>query len=426
MFSHLLLERALLRTGRQWYAPYPALIDNVVIDSRIAKPGDLFIAFKGERVDGNDFIPELLDRGVWCVGERTDITGAFYVPVSDSLRFLQILAKERVAAKGRCLIVGISGSSGKTTTRELIVAAARKAGLFVHSTQGNLNNHIGLPLTLLAMPERCDMCVCEMGMNHAGELRMLADIASPDIAVLTNIGFAHIGNFSSREDLANAKLELFNGSRSALIRDDDSWMVKWADKAERARKRVYRFRMPEHFDGQAANLPLFMAENAYTAYELLRSLRIPVQYEEVVAIAGKKQLPKYRGEIVEKAGRLFVMDCYNANPDSMRKSIRSFIRNYENADRPLVLVLGEMKELGKFSHYFHQELVNYVKTFKVLHKVFLLGTEFEKEQAELLECQKCQLVHSLAELARLLPQDGIFLLKGSRSNALERLVESEV
>lgn len=425
MFSHLLLERAASHCGSQWRSMRPAMIREVVIDSRFAVENGVFIAFKGENRDGHDFIPQLLEKGVFCVGEMDSFHNEKYIKVPSSLEFLQQLSRERIALKGSLTIVALSGSSGKTTTRELIVAGLMSHATMVHSTTGNLNNHIGLPLTILALPLFCDVAVFEMGMNHAKELSLLAEIAQPDIGLLTNIGFAHIGNFDSIEKLAAAKLELLEGSRGVIYRSDDQWMSVWVKNEASDEVVLYPFEMPRSFSDSLADLPQFMAENSVTAYQTLKLLLPRISLDEVGAIARRKKLPKYRGEIVVQGERHFVMDCYNANPDSMKKSIDSFISIYEKSDKPLYLVLGEMGELGKFSEYFHQELVMYLKSLKVLSRVFLVGKEFEKLRGAILEAENVKLIPALGDLSAMLPQSGVFLLKGSRSNALERLVEQK-
>ncbi|MCK5807881.1 UDP-N-acetylmuramoyl-tripeptide--D-alanyl-D-alanine ligase [bacterium] len=422
MFSHLLLERVATQCGANWNSNRPALISSVSIDSRTAIRDTLFIAFKGEFRDGHDFIPELLAKGVFCVGEVATYDDANYIKVPSSLDFLQQLSRERLRLKGELTIIAVSGSSGKTTTRELIVSGLRLYGKIVHSTTGNLNNHLGLPLTILALPLIVDIAVLEMGMNHTGEIALLTEIATPDIGVLTNIGFAHIGNFSSRDELALAKLELFEGSKSVLYRSDDKWMRQWAERSDREST---SFEMPTSFAGKLENLPHFMAENTLTAFNTIKMVVPTAKLDEIIEKSKAKKLPKYRGEMVVKGEQNFVMDCYNANPDSMKKSIDSFIKIYGRTNQPLYLVLGEMGELGNFSKYFHQELVMYIKSLKVLSRVFLTGKEFEKLRGVILECRNVEFIPSLADLRALLPKHGFFLLKGSRANALERLVEQK-
>ena len=173
MFSSLLIERAAERLGLKIKLE-PSIISGCYIDSRACGSNSLFFAFKGERVDGHSFVPELLKRGVICVGTE-DFKDKKYIKVPDTAEFMAALAKER-RNKFKGLVLCVTGSSGKTSTRQLVVSMLKELKLRVHATSGNLNNHLGMPLVILNMPLYCEALVLEIGMNHAGELKHLVDI----------------------------------------------------------------------------------------------------------------------------------------------------------------------------------------------------------------------------------------------------------
>lgn len=196
MLSHLVFNRALAKVGADKRSN-PGLFGRVFIDSRKCESRDIFLAFKGARCDGHDFVESLLKKGVICVGSRK-MEGDNYFRVENVENFLTRLASEfRDVIDTR--VVAVTGSSGKTSTRELITSMLKVSGKTVHATEGNLNNELGLPVTLLAKPLVADYTVLEMGMNHSGEIEKLCSIAKPQVSTITNIGTAHIGNFGSRK-----------------------------------------------------------------------------------------------------------------------------------------------------------------------------------------------------------------------------------
>ncbi len=440
MLAHTMVNEALARCGAK------ARVDNAVfgavtIDSRTARPGDIFCAFKGEKVDGHSFVAALAAQGVFCVGSEPLVI-AGYAQVADVARFLAVLARLRrdtLPAK----VFAITGSSGKTTTREFAARMLALCGKSVHGTSGNLNNHLGLPLTLLNAPADREFIVLEMGMNHAGEIAHLCAAADPDAALITNIGFAHIGNFDSRDALAAAKLEIFDHSRGRVAADiDDPYIARWlnahpgraATTYSTAGKEtdltvrgaddghiVMRWQGHEYI-AQMPDLPDYMVQNFAAAAALV--LPGVVSPEPLFEVFKGLNLPKYRGEEVIMGDRFVVADCYNANPDSMLRSIDNFVRKGgAGAADGRYLVLGDMAELGRFAEKFHRELVKYIKTLTVVNKSFLIGEEFEKIRDEFMDDERVAFFGSMGELAAALPSRGRFLLKGSRRNQLESLFD---
>lgn len=400
------------------------IITNCSIDSRKVDSTGVFFAFEGENVDGHDFVRELVEKGAVCVGSKDfGFADENYIVVDDVLKFMSELAKER-RKDLKSKVIALTGSSGKTSTRQLIASMLELAGKNVYATKGNYNNHIGLPLTLLNASDDADYIVLELGMNHSGEIKALTKIADPDISVINNIGTAHIGNFSSQNDLAAAKLELFDNTSGKIVADiNDPYIRDWIDKNGNT-KDIYKYSSSEalniynDFSDQSA----YMIENLICAENVIKAAGISVQDRSEVLKAVK--LPSMRGEKKVIGKRVFVVDCYNANPESMKKSIEDFLKKYGNEDEEkLYLILGSMFELGEFSKKMHRELVNYIKKANLLKRAFLVGCEFEKIRDDFLNEKKVMFSGDTADLFNLIPEEGVFLLKGSRGNKLERIIE---
>lgn len=422
MFTTILVEKVLSDNGIKRKLT-PSIISGADLDSRKCREGFMFFAFKGDNTDGHDYIPALLEKGVWCVGSQKMDSHERYIQVPDVLGFLTDIAKERRKLfKGR--VIALTGSSGKTSTREMIVSMLKLMAKTVHATTGNLNNHLGLPLVILNTPLNSDYLVLEMGMNHGGEIEHLVKIADPDYTLITNIGTAHIGNFDSQDGLADAKLEIFEFSKGICVANSgDRYIKKWVEKNRETRKVVeYNIKNARSLTALFPEIPEYMLENIYSASKVMES--VEGTYPDLKKSLENCELPKLRGEIKVFGKRKFIVDCYNANPESMKRSIESFYKKYENEkDVKRYLILGSMFELGDFSKKMHRELVNYLKTLNLLERVFLIGCEFEKTRLEFLNEKKVLFLGDISEISTYLPEDGIFLLKGSRGNRLERIFD---
>ncbi|MGI6394815.1 MAG: UDP-N-acetylmuramoyl-tripeptide--D-alanyl-D-alanine ligase [bacterium] len=422
MFTTALIEKALELQGIEKKL-VPQIISDASIDSRKCGKNSLFFAFKGENVDGHDFIPELVEKGILCVGEKEILKNPFYIKVPSVLDFLSLLAKERRKLfKGK--VFAITGSSGKTSTRQFAASLLLNLSKNVYATSGNLNNHIGLPLVILNIPLNVDCLVLEMGMSHSKEIEHLTKIADPHFSAITNIGTAHIGNFDSQSDLALAKLEIFEYSKGVAIADISNEYVKnWVEK-NRGKREIVEFSIDEvkgmyqDFD----ELEKYMVENLYLASLLVKASEgVLPNLKKTVA---KTTFPGMRGEVKEVGKRKFIVDCYNANPDSMKKSIENFYEKYSGQNnQKTYLILGSMFELGVFSKKMHEELVNYLKTLNLIDGLFLIGCEFEKIKTSSLNEKKVHFMGDIEEIIEYLPESGVFLLKGSRGNKMERIFD---
>ena len=327
----------------------------VSIDSRTLQPGATYYALRGERHDGHDFVAAALAAGaaraIVAESERPRCLRAASLPASsdrivgvpDPLRGLQDAANA-VRRRWGGPVVAVTGSAGKTTTKEMI-AAVLATRFKVLKSGGNLNNHIGVPLTLLALEPGHQIAVVEMGMNHAGEIARLAEIAEPNVGVFTNVGAAHVGLLGSIEAVAEAKRELATGVRSIagapatlVLNRDDPRVARFGEGFS---GRVVFY--PGAGDRREANAAAAVATGAVFGIDAAAAR---------AALAGLAPLAG-RGEIFTAAGMTFINDSYNANPEAMAYMLDVLART--PATRR-VAVLGEMRELGAHSAALHRDL----------------------------------------------------------------------
>jgi UDP-N-acetylmuramoyl-tripeptide--D-alanyl-D-alanine ligase len=337
-------------------------------DSRLCRPGDLYVALPGERTDGSLFV-----ESAWSAGSSVVLAdqtrrvprppkGKALVEVSDPLASLQRLAKTRREQAAGLKVVGITGSNGKTTTKDILAAILVDwKGEKVLATEGNYNSEIGLPLTMIDLRARHELAVLEMGMNRQGEMALLADIGKPDVAVITNIGSAHVGMLGSRKAVAEEKRAIFNGAGKdtvAVIGADEPWKdflleyfpgvvrpfgVWGLDGWESAENRgLDGHRLVRN--GRAIDFPLpgrHSVLNAMAAVAAASALGAP----EDSIVKGLESVKASFGRSEVMRGRVTVIrDCYNANPESLQAALDLFAETEANGKR--VLVLGELLELG--------------------------------------------------------------------------------
>lgn len=350
-------------------------ISGVVSDSRKISGGELFVPFKGEHSDGHDFIPEVLNKGVAAVLSEKNITdekGAV-IKVRNTLYALGDVAKEYMRMY-RIPVVGVTGSVGKTSTKDMISGVLSVKYNILKST-GNHNNEIGMPLTVLDMEESNNMAVLEMGMSAFGELHYLAGIAKPDVAVITNIGMSHIENLGSQEGILRAKLEIcdyFNKDNILFVNGDD----KFLKNIEKDFK-VIRYGMGEDCDIRGVDIenkgilgtnftllwegkayPVYVkAPGIHNVYNALAAIGIGICYgikpEEAAKAVGSVELTDMRMTVEELDDKIILKDFYNAAPDSVRASL-SVLKTVENHRR--VAVLGDILEMGEYAEEEHKKL----------------------------------------------------------------------
>jgi UDP-N-acetylmuramoyl-tripeptide--D-alanyl-D-alanine ligase len=415
-------------------------------DSRRVAPGSWFLALPGDRFDGHDFLPHA--RAAGCAGAVVSREPADWdrglVVVAEPLTALQDVAR---FVRGGFLgpVVGITGSAGKTSTRVMVKDVLAPLGL-VHFTQGNLNNHIGLPLTLCALPPDADALVLELGMNHPGEIRLLQAIARPTVRLITNVGAAHVEGCGSIEGVAAAKQELFDGARQGdilCVNLDDPWVsamprpegarvlsygaradatIRLTDVAVDGDRMQTRIRIETPDGAVRATLEVpgaHLAINAAAATAVAFALRVPL---DSIGAALSRFVPEGMRNRVERIGGAAVLDdAYNANPTSMIAALRTL------AALPgrRIAVLGDMLELGAAEDLSHAEVLATAASLG-LDQVWVTGERMSRVAGLYAGVRAFPDAGALAEALVQELHLGVgdaLLVKGSRGARMERVVE---
>jgi UDP-N-acetylmuramoyl-tripeptide--D-alanyl-D-alanine ligase len=434
-------------------------IKGVSIDSRNVGEGELFVALKGDRFDGHDFVPDAIKKGAWgALVERTTLEHKFsslgnlknILPVEDTLYALQEMARLH-RKKFAVPVVGITGSNGKTTTKEMLAAILRQKGP-VLKNEGNLNNHIGVPLTLLKMNHSHWAGVIEMGMSAPGEIDLLTGLVVPSIGVITNIGPAHLEFFGTMAKVAEAKGELLvnltSGATAVLNADDEHFAVlkkKFGgrlmtfgivNKADVMASEVRREK--EYSDltitaaGARINVRL-RAVGTHNVYNALAAAAAALAIGEpidVVQIGLADFLPVAgRSEIKKIDGRTVLADYYNANPASMDAAIKTLVSLKSGGKA--IAVIGDMLELGEASSEAHREIGRIAAQCKVdlLITIGDLAKHVEKGALEAgMKREQVFYAMSRENAGKLLKQltgpGDVILVKGSRGMKMEKILEA--
>jgi UDP-N-acetylmuramoyl-tripeptide--D-alanyl-D-alanine ligase len=347
------------------------------VDSRTLRPGDLFFALRGPNHDGHAYVAEVLRKGAAAVVADREVDAASseasILRVEDSLAALQALAAWARRRWGGD-VVAVTGSAGKTTTKDLI-AEMLAVDVKTAKTEGNFNNEVGLPLSLLRLDEEARVAVIEIGMNHAAEIRDLAAIARPDVGVVTNVGSAHIENFNSVEEIAAAKRELIEAlpeNGTAVLNADDGRVASFGG-IHRGRTILYgespdaqvRARNIEHsMEGVRFHVGSTVFESALSGRHGVSNILAGIAVAGIHGIPPERlqekvrkfQPGKMRGERLHHRGILVYNDCYNSNPDAVRAML-DVLRSTPARQR--IAVLGEMLELGRWAEPLHRDAGKY-------------------------------------------------------------------
>ncbi len=421
-----------------------------VKDSREVKEGDIYVALKGEKFDGNDFYLDAVNKGAKVCIITKNLTDEELkivknkciniIKVEDTLGALQKIAKFKRNLYN-IPVVAITGSVGKTSTKDMI-ASVMKEKYNTLKTEGNYNNEIGVPLTILRLNNEEAMCI-EMGMNHFGEIRKLTNIARPTIAVITNIGTAHIGNLGSRENILKAKMEILEGliGNTVIINNDNDLLNKWAIE-NKDKYNIITYGIKNNSKFMAKSIKSY--ENKSEFYINNQKIIVPVGGEHFVlnslcaiAVGNELNIPmdkiaegiknldlsKKRMEIIKnEIGTTIINDTYNANYDSMKAAIE-YLKEIKNKRK--IAVLGDMLELGSYSEKLHKDVGLLVD--KNIDILITVGKESkyiaEKSNAkEIYEFDSNN--QAIEKLKSIITKDDVILLKASNSMNFNEITNS--
>lgn len=443
------------RTGGSWSA------DAVVIDSRAVKPGDLFIAIKGERMDGHDFVAEALKRGAAGAVVSQPVKDALpekLVMVEDTLRALQAMGvfnRARSSAK----IIGVTGSVGKTSAKEMLRTALAPHGN-IFASHGNFNNHIGTPFNLANLPADAQFAIFEMGMNHSGEISELTRMVRPDVSIITNVEAVHLEFFASVTGIADAKSEIFEGmgtSGAAVLNRDNDQFERCRDSAKLAGiTRILSFGVHAEADFRLLSYRASLSGSeieALLAGEKIRyrlgtigkhwanaSLGILAVVSALGldmrvsadALSACRELPG-RGRLIPiRVGNgeaTLIDDSYNASPAAMRAAFRKLheLREAGAAKGRVIAALGDMRELGETSAELHADLASDLKAAQV-DLVFTAGEMMKYLHDKLPEPIRAAHTASADALIPLLlcalKVDDLILVKGSHGSHMYEVAEA--
>ncbi|WP_297328665.1 UDP-N-acetylmuramoyl-tripeptide--D-alanyl-D-alanine ligase [uncultured Bacteroides sp.] len=415
----------------------------VTTDSRNCPKNSLFIALKGENFNGNAFAAKALESGSsYVVIDEADyapVGDVHYIIVDNCLQTLQQLANYHRRQLGT-RIIGITGTNGKTTTKELMGAVLSQSHNVLY-TLGNLNNAIGVPLTLLRLTTAHDLAIVEMGASHPGDIKELAEIAEPDYGIITNVGKAHLEGFKSFEGVIKTKGELYDylrqrGDSIIFIHQDNSYLKKMAGGLNQI---VYGSAEDVYVNGRVvSNSPYLTFEwkagkegeihhvqtqligeynfsNALAAVTIGRFFGVePAKIDKALA----EYLPQNnRSQLKKTADNILIVDAYNANPTSMIASISNF-RNMEAAHK--MLILGDMRELGKDSAEEHQKIVDYLEECN-FENVALVGEQFAATHHSYPTYPDANTL--IIELQKTKPTGKMILIKGSNGIKLSTVID---
>lgn len=410
----------------------------VTTDSRNCPEGSMFIALKGETFNGNAFAAQALKQGCrYAVIDESEYAGEGTILVDNCLQALQQLANYH-RRQLKTPVIGITGTNGKTTTKELIsTVLSRKFNTLY--TEGNFNNHIGVPLTLLRLTKEHEMAVVEMGANHPGEIKTLVHIAEPDYGIITNVGKAHLQGFGSFEGVIRTKGELYDflrakGGATIFIQNENPYLNGIAEGLTCVR---YGQTAGLYVSGELISCSPFLsfrwtAEGvshevnthligSYNLDNMLAAAAIGRYFgvsDDDISSALASYLPhNNRSQLKETADNKLIVDAYNANPTSMMAALKNF-RQIEAPHK--MVILGDMKELGEASREEHQKVVDYLKECG-FDRVVLVGPEFAAATHSYQTFQHVDEV--LADIRIHKPQGYYILIKGSNSMKLSQLPE---
>jgi UDP-N-acetylmuramoyl-tripeptide--D-alanyl-D-alanine ligase len=437
-------EEIIQATGGELLTQGERSFSGVSIDSRTTVENEVFFAIRGERFDGHEFISAALKKGAGAVidiGHPKVPEGKTIIHVKDTLRALQDLALF-LRRKRDVPVIVITGSNGKTTTKEMTFAILSER-FRVLKNEGNLNNLIGLPLSLAKISPDDEVVVLELGMNAIGEIKKLCEIAVPTHGIITNIGTAHIGELGSLEKIREAKLEILDGLTVAVLNADDPFLMEGYTSAreggrECGRLVTFSIQSDSHVkaedvvttdSGSSFTIKLQDGGNTGIVLNICGLFNVCNALAAAAVLNGYQAFPM-RFEVLRTKDITIINDTYNANPSSMEESLKELA--HMKGEGRTVAFLGDMLELGKFSEKFHRSICAVIEQLKI--NVLITVGEMMGLAAE--ECRKYTDAANLAvykfktvaEAVQNLPDiingGDIVLVKGSRAMGMEKIVDS--
>lgn len=400
--------------------------NGVSTDTRTLQSGQLFIALSGENFDGNAYVEIALAKGashVICTDPKMESLDNTTV-VTDSLTTIQQLATYHRNQLG-LPVIALTGSNGKTTTKELIISVLSQR-YQVKGTRGNLNNHIGVPLTLLSFDEKTEIGVVEMGANHIGEIRVLSEIARPDYGLITNFGKAHLEGFGSLEGVKKGKSELYdflrsNNKKAIVLSTDEEQLARTKDIDRRLTPEItLKASQPIEFEMDQQLIKTQLTGH-YNFNNMVLAVAVGLEFDVELKDIGKG-LSNYKAEnnrsqLISKGKSTIILDAYNANPTSMRAALE----NLSQRAGEKVAILGDMFEMGSYAAQEHQEIADLAEKLMIDH-VALIGENFYHVNTD--TADKFKDFESFKDNHGISSDlEAHILIKGSRGMALERVLE---
>ncbi len=441
-------ELAKILSGKLENLPADTELDQYpVIDSRKAKAGTFFVAFKGEQVDGHEFVAQAIKAGAKfaLVSKSVDSPSILVSDVGQALLTLTEFVRERLV---NMKVVGITGSQGKTTSNEFLYSILSSVGETV-ATEANFNTEIGVPLTMLRCKESTKFCIVEMGARHIGEIAKLTKVVKPDVGVVLVVGSAHVGEFGSIAALAKTKAELITGlatGKTAVLGSYDQWTPKMADNLS-----VEKIIFGENQSIRAGDIQM---HGGFAHFDLVTpNGRTPVSLQ----VLGEHQLPnalgaaaaafvlgisneviavglttaqlgsKWRMQLDEVNGLQIIHDYYNANPESMKAALKTLVLLSQESGGLSWAILGKMHELGALEQQAHLEIVEFCQEIGVDHLISM-GTDLYKVSKnegsdKHLLLHNCPNADAVLELAKNFSAGDVVLFKASRSERFEDVAQ---
>ncbi len=460
--TFLTSEEIIEATGGELISENPGSFTGISIDSRTISAGEIFFALKGAKFDGHDFLEDACSRGSGAVIDTADSKlpkGKIVIYVNDTLKALQDLARFR-RMKQNIPVVAITGSNGKTTTKE-ITHRILSSRFKVLKNEGNLNNHIGLPLSLAKVTPDIEVVVLELGMNATGEIKRLCEIAMPSHGIITNIGLAHVGELGDIASIRSAKFEVLQGLAVAVLNADDSFLMEGFQSLVNSNGfegKVLTFSINNDSNVRAENISatekgssfilkvddgksavitlnifgMFNIYNALAASAVCLSLGITIE-EIKNALESYSAFPM-RFEVVSLGNITLINDSYNANPTSMQESLKELAR-LKNGGRT-VAILGDMAELGEFSETFHRTVGAMlfalgIDVFVAVGEMMCIAAEesmrarsskYKDSSGLKTYCYKTS-DEASQNVPKIIGEGDVVLLKGSRAMSMEKIVK---